>query len=388
MKEKKNATNAEVHSRGKTRWQLIFYGLVTVVAIIITVDVLIFSPPPDSPASSELLKNDDLLTCSLPTLASIENNQPNDIPNLYAVSIYSQNDSLKLDYCYPDTLVTLSITPSTGQIHPNHQIYNQTYLVTSPESEGIIPGKAAAYPELWIPTVICIILLVCLLIVQGITYLVKRIQRKNSTPSSKWNQVVTPSVRLCGFIFMITGLLSMSPIPKWIENAQTKVDHSRLLPTLKLEDFNMEPCCLLSPDAYGLSAGGYNKICKLKLRFYSNKPLIEIIRQSSENSTQSEFIYAADSIPQRFVLTRPDIVRSLKELYGPKIPLLRISLMKEYDGYYTPNTSTSSLPLPVFKVEVDNKAQDLYYFPSAAPTYYHYNSNTKLRKKIHSLKGI
>ena len=56
--------------------------------------------------------------------------------------------------------------------------------------------------------------------------------------------------------------------------------------------------------------------------------------------------------------------------------------LKEYDEYYRPESESKTLPLPVYKVEVDNKTQDLYYFPSSAPTYYHYNSNTKLRKKI------
>ena len=138
----------------------------------------------------------------------------------------------------------------------------------------------------------------------------------------------------------------------------------------------------MQPDAYGTSANDGEKICMLKLCSYLNKPLVEIIRQKGNNAVQSEYIYAANNVPQRFIVTRPDIVHSLQKLYGPKIPLLRISKLKEYDEYYRPESESKTLPLPVYKVEVDNKTQDLYYFPSSAPTYYHYNSNTKLRKKI------
>ncbi len=110
------------------------------------------------PTANELNKNDDLLSRSLPTLADIKSFQPDNISGLYTVSIYSRNDSLKLDYCYPDTVITRAFTPTSHPTsHSNLQPTYQTYLVTIPENENIIPG--GNYPEIWIPCMISLVLL-------------------------------------------------------------------------------------------------------------------------------------------------------------------------------------------------------------------------------------
>ena len=377
------------------RKKVVFYGLAMLVALALTVKVLIpASPPAISPPEKLLFGNDDLLNRSLPSLEYIKTLQPENIPGLHTVSLYSRNDSLKLDYCYPDTLITRLIAPTispTQTDHPDHQY--QTFLATIPEKQkGFF---SIEYPELWIPLVLCFTCLLCLFTGRVLYVVTGKLRQKwtgrdTDKPqplpvrwgNGKWKQATDTAVGLCMSSFIITGLLSMSPIPKWLGDTHTAAEQDRLHPPLLLDNFSMEPYLLLQPDAYGTSANDGEKICMLKLRSYLNKPLVEIIRQKGNRTVQSEYIYAANNVPQRFIVTRPDIVHSLQKLYGSKIPLLRISKLKEYDEYYRPESESKTLPLPVYKVEVDNKTQDLYYFPSSAPTYYHYNSNTKLRKKI------
>lgn len=381
------------------RKKVIFYGLATLVALLLVAKILVpASPPTSSPPESLLLENDDLLGRALPSLEYIRTHQPEDITSLHSVSVYSHNDSLKIDYCYPDTLVTRLISPtfapSTQAHHP--EFHYQTFLATIPEGEeGFFNIE---YPELWIPTTIYIAFFLFLLTIRGVCLTVGKARRKwvqidSNEPhplpcrwgKGQWIQITETGIYICISTFIMTGLLSMSPIPEWLGDSHREAEESKLHPPLRLESFNMDPGKLLQPDAYGISATGGEKVCMLKLSSYLDKPLVEIIRQKDNRTTQSEYIYAAHDTPQRFVVSRPDILHSLKKLYGTPIPLLKISLLEKYDEYYHPGSTLKSLPLPAYKVEIDNKAQDLYYFPSSIPTYYHYNSNTKLRKKISSL---
>ena len=144
------------------RKKFVFYGLAMLVALALTVKVLIpASPPAISPPEKLLFGNDDLLNRSLPSLEYIKTLQPENIPGLHTVSLYSRNDSLKLDYCYPDTLITRLIAPTispTQTDHPDHQY--QTFLATIPEKQkGFF---SIEYPELWIPLVLCFTCLLCL----------------------------------------------------------------------------------------------------------------------------------------------------------------------------------------------------------------------------------
>ena len=184
------------------------------------------------------------------------------------------------------------------------------------------------YPELWIPLVLCFTCLLCLF-TRRVLYVVtgklrqKWTGRDTDKPqplpvrwgNGKWKQVTDTAVGLCMSSFIITGLLSMSPIPKWLGDTHTAAEQD---PPLLLDNFSMEPYLLLQPDAYGTSANDGEKICMLKLCSYLNKPLVEIIRQKGNNAVQSEYIYAANNVPQRFIVTRPDIVHSLQKLYGRK----------------------------------------------------------------------
>ncbi|WP_229058499.1 MULTISPECIES: hypothetical protein [Parabacteroides] len=385
------------------RKKFIFYGSAILVALLLVAKILIpasASPPLSSPPESLLFENDDLLGCTLPSLEYIQTHQPEGIPSLHSVSIYSHNDSLKLDYCYPDTLVTRLISPtfapSTQTLHSGH--HYQTFLATIPEGEEVF--FYIEYPELWIPTTIYVAFFLFLLSVRGICLTTGKLRRKwvrtdrdkpHPLPcrwgKGQWIQITETGVYICIGTFIMTGLLSMSPIPKWLGDSRWETEKNKLHPPLRLENFSMDPGKLLQPDAYGISATGSEKVCMLKLSSYLDKPLMEIIRQKEDCTIQSEYIYAAHNIPQRFIVSRPDILHSLKKLYGTPIPLQKMSLLKEYDEYYNPGSNLKSLPLPVYKVEIDNKSQDLYYFPVSKPTYYHYNSNTKLRKKISSLPG-
>ncbi len=66
--------------------------------------------------------------------------------------------------------------------------------------------------------------------------------------------------------------------------------------------------------------------------------------------------------------------------------LLRISKLKDMMNIGS-ESEFENITLAGIQSGVDNKTQDLYYFPSSAPTY-HYNSNTKLRKRYQILPRI
>ncbi|WP_235848733.1 hypothetical protein [Parabacteroides timonensis] len=381
------------------RKKIVFYGSAILVALLLVAKIQIFeSPPPSSPPEIRISENDDLLGRALPSLEYIRTHQPEGISDLHSVSVYSHNDSLKLDYCYSDTLITKLISPTfvpSVQIRQTGHHY-QTFLATIPEDEDSFFN--IEYPELWVPTTIYVVFLLILLSVRGVCLTAGIVRRKwvytdKSKPQplpcrwgkGQWIQITDTGVYICISVFIMTGLLSMSPIPKWLGDSHWKKEESKIHPPLRLEGFSLDPGKLLQPDAYGISATGGEKVCMLKLRSYLDRPLVEIIRQTNDGLIQPEYIYAAKSTPRRFIVTRPDILHSLEKLYGTPIPLVRMSLLEEYDEYYHPGSDLKRLPLPVYKVEIDNKVQDLYYFPSSTPTYYHYNSNTKLRKKISSL---
>ena len=113
---------------------------------------------------------------------------------------------------------------------------------------------------------------------------------------------------------------------------------------------------LLQPDAYGTSANDGEKICMLKLRSYLNKPLVEIIRQKGIMPCSLN-IFMPRITFRNVLLSHARHRAFAAKLYQPKIPLLRISKLKEYDEYYRPESELKTLPLPVYKVEVDNKTQ-------------------------------
>lgn len=210
--------------------------------------------------------------------------------------------------------------------------------------------------ELWSTTVIWLSGLgsiMCLIgLVLGVYVLVKQYRKKKKlgTPyrkfTYKWHHVIGFVFGIFVFTFVFSGMMSLASIPDWIIKENKPVGRRGMFGSLPM----------LSPNDYQLD---YRAI----LLYYPNT--VKAIEWVGFDKTPIYKVVTADST---YVLDASEngIVplllteQKVKDKYVSqhKEPLT-LTLLTEYDNYYVDRKN--KLPLPVYKIEIDDADKTSYY---------------------------
>ncbi len=109
-------------------------------------------------------------------------------------------------------------------------------------------------------------------------------------------------------------------------------------------------------------------------QFYKT-PVYEVLAKDTWH-----YFDASKTTLQELEIPKKDIANSIKEIH--KNTPFTVTLQTEYDSYYM--SLDDSNPLPVYKVEVEDKDNSLYYFNPRTGDYRYLNASRQAKKWVFS----
>ena len=165
----------------------------------------------------------------------------------------------------------------------------------------------------------------------------------------------------------ISGYFSMQRVPQWLINTQGEYifNPSRLWGKKPL------PFSAYQLD-YRALKGAYPALKEVTWTHFRDIPVYAIVE-----GCQERWIDARGTTVKELYIPEETIAEGMRELYGEEI-LFHITTQERYDNYYL--SRSMDLPLPVYKVTVENANRDRFYI-SPATGYVRYLNKNKVVKK-------
>lgn len=208
-----------------------------------------------------------------------------------------------------------------------------------------------------------------------------RIARRRSSGSGKasWSPYRKPLFRwhhvagLCFGLFVLTwvfsGFMSLAQVPRWLApvHVERNVRQELYGTALPLERFGLD----------------YREVLKnTPVKRLTWMTLGSHILYKVETADETQLLEATDSLPRPFVIDA-DACRKLMQEVRPDATST-VTLLTEYDGHYLSRKRT--LPLPVYRIELDDKDGSCYYLNPTDASCRYFNQNTRLRNVLY--KGL
>ncbi len=203
----------------------------------------------------------------------------------------------------------------------------------------------------------------------------ERIKGQWGNPYRKRWQRVHFSMGLIFGLFCISwavsGIFAMQRVPQWLIKTEAPYvfDKTRLWGK-----------GLLPMDAYKLGFDKlkqeYPQLKEITLARYAEVPAYIIIEGENER-----YIDASGEDVKILDIPEQTIENGFRKIYGEDTPI-KISVLDKYDNYYV--SFKGSYALPVYKVEVDNNDEDLYYVDPHDGYIKYLNKNKKADKWLFS----
>lgn len=196
----------------------------------------------------------------------------------------------------------------------------------------------------------------------------------------KWHHVTGFFFGIFVFTWILSGYMSMAPLPSWLFGQQKP----RAMMRQGSPDRGTP-----SPASYTLDyrkaiaeiSNTHGPVKQIEWSHYQGIPLYKV----RTTDTTLTLDASVDAI-RPFRITEEMVFAAIKRLTQDTVPHT-ITKMEEYDNYYI--SRRRPLPLPVYKVTLDNEAKDCYYFnlESYQPTHYDTNGRWKrwLYRGLHTL---
>lgn len=211
----------------------------------------------------------------------------------------------------------------------------------------------------------------------GIYLLLKRYRKKKQweVPYKRfwyrWHFVIGLVFGIALIAWSVSGVLSMQRVPRWIVPMQGNYffSYSKM--------WGKQP---LPVTAYRLDyrklKEAYPELKEVSWTHYGEIPVYAIVEGDNERLIDA----SAEDVRELFI-PEATIVEGLKRLHGDSVQF-SISLIDRYDNYYLDRDR--SLPLPVYKVEVDDADGTLYYISPETGYVRFLNHNKMVRKWLFS----
>lgn len=199
-------------------------------------------------------------------------------------------------------------------------------------------------------------------------------KHKLGSPYKKWWHKWHHLTGLVFGVFLITfafsGAMAMQKIPQWIikTHGDYRVSDSKLRgKSLSIDKYKLD---------YRKLKDHYPQIKSIKWIYFQGIPIYNVV---DGNNTFS--IDASSNEVRELDLSYAQIAEAIENLYGRDIKY-SVSLIDEYEEYYM--SRKRNLPLPVYKVTVDNEDESLFYIDPSTGNFKYLNRTTKAKKWIFS----
>lgn len=168
------------------------------------------------------------------------------------------------------------------------------------------------------------------------------------------------------FSFVFSGMMSLQKVPQWI----IPTNNPQLAAMLN------DTSLIIEPQEYSLNYADIlkkydGKIKKIEWFKYGKVPFYKAVINDS-----TYYFDARTSLINELSLSNNDVKNYLVNIY-PKNEF-NIELINDYDNYYI--NKKLSLPLPVYKVTIDDVDRSCYYINPKTAEIKYFNTNMRVRK--------
>lgn len=211
----------------------------------------------------------------------------------------------------------------------------------------------------------------------GITVLIKRHKKQKtwSNPYRKrwyrWHYVTGLIFGIFLIAWGISGLVSMQRIPQWI----IPMEGDYLFNASQMWGKKSLPFNAYRLD-YRKLREVYPALKEVNWTHFRDIPVYRIIEGNRER-----LIDASATNVKPLFLPEETIIAGIRQIHGSNT-VIGLSLMNHYDNYYL--SRNHSLPLPVYKVNLDNNDRTLYYISPETGYVRYLNTNKKVKKWLFS----
>lgn len=213
-------------------------------------------------------------------------------------------------------------------------------------------------------------------IYMGIYALRKRYKIKKKTESPykkrwyKWHHISGLIFGIFLMTFAFSGAMALQRIPQWIikTHGEYKVSDSQLRgKQLSIDSYVLD---------YRILKEKYPDIKAIEWASFQDIPIYNIVTGNKEIS-----IDASSDLVKELYLPQQQIEKAIENIHG-KEESFTVSVIDRYEEYYL--SREGDLPLPVYKVEVNNADKSCYYIDPKTGNFKYLNQNRKAKKWVFS----
>lgn len=189
----------------------------------------------------------------------------------------------------------------------------------------------------------------------------------------KWHHITGFFFGIFVFTWLLSGYMSMAPLPSWLFGDQKPRGMRQSSPdrgTPASADYSLD---------YRLAIAAIDKtIGKVKQVEWTHYQDIPLYRLRTADSTV--ILDASVDTIRPFRITEEHVFAAIKRLTRDSVPYT-VTRMDEYDNYYI--SRRHPLPLPVYKVTLDNEAKDVYYYNLESFQPIHYDTHGRWKRWLY-----
>ncbi len=210
----------------------------------------------------------------------------------------------------------------------------------------------------------------------GIYILYKRYRtrRKLESPYKKrwykWHHVTGLIFGIFLITFAFSGAMALQRIPQWVikTHGKYRIDDEELRgDRLPIADYVLD---------YRRLPAAYDELKTIEWTYFRNVPVYNIV-----TADRAVSIDASGKEVKELNLTPGQIEQAVHQVHGEEAALT-VSRIDVYEEYYL--SREGRLPLPAYKVQVDNADRSLYYVDPATGDFRYLNRTRKAKKWVFS----
>ncbi|HBG41647.1 MAG TPA: hypothetical protein DDW85_09565 [Porphyromonadaceae bacterium] len=207
-----------------------------------------------------------------------------------------------------------------------------------------------------------------------ITYRKYKAKRRIGSPYKnywyKWHHILGLIFGIFLATFAFSGAMALQRIPSWVikTHGDYRVSSSQLRGKyLSADSYKLD---------YRILAKKYPDIKSIEWEHFQEVPIYNIVVGNKEIRID------ASSSDVKELYLQPSVVEKAVQSIHKTSELMSTTLINEYDEYYL--SKERSLPLPIYKIKVENADNSIYYINPKTGDFKYFNQSRKAKKWIFS----
>lgn len=184
----------------------------------------------------------------------------------------------------------------------------------------------------------------------------------------KWHHLLGSVFGLFVFTYIFSGMMSLQKVPQWLVKT-----HNKDIATAVADDSMPMEASRYKLDYRRIIDTYSGRVKSIEWAGFGDMP----VYKAFIDGEVMLFDASADTVG-RLLLNKNRVEARMKELHTEPFT---VELMNEYDNYYV--NQRRQLPLPVYKVTVNDMDGNTHYVNPETGEITNYNSNTRLRKWLY-----